>query len=66
MKRSEINQEIRDAIAFCKQHHFALPPFAYWTPEEWRSKGPEADEIRSRKLGWDVTDFGLGDWREFA
>lgn len=64
MKRSEINRVISDTIAFCKQHRFALPPFAYWTPEEWKSKGPEAEEIRSRKLGWDVTDFGSGNFRK--
>ena len=64
MKRSEINRVISDTISFCKQHRFALPPFAYWTPKEWESKGAEAEEIRSRKLGWDVTDFGSGNFRK--
>lgn len=60
MKRSQINAIIRDAKAFAARHRFKLPPFAFWTPEEWRTKGHEADEIRDCMLGWDVTDFGRG------
>ena len=39
-----------------------LPPFLNWTPEEWQEKGHECDEIRDNALGWDVTDFGTGDF----
>jgi D-lyxose ketol-isomerase len=62
MKRSEINALIREAIEFLDTHHFKLPPFAFWTPEEWEQKGSETDEIRRNRLGWDVTDFGRGDF----
>jgi D-lyxose ketol-isomerase len=62
MKRSEINQIMREADAFIRRHGFHLPPFAYWTPEEWRRKGPEVNEIAQKKLGWDITDFGSGDY----
>jgi D-lyxose ketol-isomerase len=62
MKRSEINAIMRDADAFIKRHGFHLPPFAYWAPEEWASKGAEVREIADRGLGWDITDFGLGDF----
>jgi hypothetical protein len=62
MKRSEINAIVRDGEAFLRSHQFALPPFAAWTPERWRSAGPEAAEIAQNGLGWDVTDFGLGDY----
>ncbi len=62
MKRSEINEIIREACAFFEEHRFALPPFAHWTPEEWRTKGHEADEIRANMLGWDLTDFGSGNF----
>ena len=62
MKRSEINAILRDADAFIKQHHFCLPPFAYWTGDDWRSKGLEVREIVENHLGWDITDFGLGDY----
>jgi D-lyxose ketol-isomerase len=62
MKRSTINAIIRDADAFLRENGFHLPPFAYWTPDGWRGKGPEVQEIVDRQLGWDVTDFGLGDY----
>ena len=62
MKRSEIDQRIAQAKQFFGRHSFRLPPFAYWTPAEWQRKGPEADEIRHNKLGWDLTDFGSGDF----
>ena len=61
MKRSEINKIIKDAIAFLDKHKFLLPPFAYFTPEEWKEKNHEYDEIRRNVLGWDITDFGSGD-----
>jgi len=66
MKRSEINQAIGEALELLENHNFALPPFAYWEPEDWQSKGKEADEIRSRALGWDVTDFGSGTFDELG
>ena len=62
MKRSEINSIIRSADAFMKQHGFHLPPFAYWTPQAWQSKGPEVSEIVANNLGWDITDFGSGNY----
>lgn len=60
MKRSEINRRIREAERFFKSCRFQLPPFAFWGPEQWKTVGREADEIRTRKLGWDITDFGHG------
>jgi len=62
MKRSQINFLLRKAVAFLHDQHFTLPPFAFWTPAEWATKGPEADEIRDCMLGWDLTDFGSGDF----
>jgi D-lyxose ketol-isomerase len=66
MKRSEINAIIRDADAFIKQHQFYLPPFAYWTPADWATKGEEVREIVDRQLGWDITDFGQGDYAKIG
>ncbi|MBR4748705.1 MAG: D-lyxose/D-mannose family sugar isomerase [Abditibacteriota bacterium] len=62
MKRSEINKLLREAAAFADKMNFRLPPFAYWSPEEWAEKGHEYDEIRDNMLGWDITDFGKGDF----
>lgn len=64
MKRSELNRYIADADVFFAKHYFALPPFAQWTPQEWEQHGPEANEIRTQRLGWDVTDFASGDFRK--
>ena len=62
MKRSEINKLMKEAVAFFNEMNFKLPPFAFWTPSEWATKGHEYDEIRDNMLGWDLTDFGLGDF----
>ena len=62
MKRSQINREIRRLEALAAAHGFALPPFCGWTPDDWQKKGHEYDEIRDCLLGWDVTDYGQGDF----
>lgn len=62
MKRSQINTIMRQADAFMRGHGFRLPPFAYWTPADWATKGDEVREIVDHHLGWDITDFGLGDY----
>ena len=62
MKRSEINKALKDMHDLIKKFHVSLPPFCEWTPEEWKTKGKEYDEIRDNMLGWDITDFGLGDF----
>lgn len=66
MKRSEINSIMRDSNTFIQQHCFPLPSFAYWKPEEWSSKGKEVAEIVNRQLGWDITDFGSGDFERIG
>jgi D-lyxose ketol-isomerase len=60
MKRSAINTFIREAKELFRQAGFNLPPFAFWSPDDWAKKGSEADEIRDNALGWDITDFGSG------
>lgn len=62
MKRSQINQIMREAVAFIDEHRFRLPGFAFWGRVEWADKGAEYDEIRDNMLGWDITDFGSGDF----
>ena len=62
MKRSEINRALRDMEKMIDRCSFKLPPFCYFTPEEWKEKGREYDEVRDNMLGWDITDFGLGDF----
>ena len=62
MKRSEVNRLIANAIDLLHRHQIALPPFAYWSCADWENKGRECDEIRRCNLGWDITDFGSGDF----
>jgi hypothetical protein len=60
MKRSEINSIIAEADEFIRSFGFALPPFAYWTPEEMKARRADIDGIVSGRLGWDITDYGQG------
>ena len=62
MKRSEINRALKEFAAMCEKYHCYLPPFCHFTPEEWKEKGPEYDEVRDCMLGWDITDFGRGEF----
>ena len=62
MKRSEINAIIRDAEEFIESFRFLLPPFASWTPARWRVSGDETAELCRAGCGWDITDFGQGDF----
>ena len=66
MNRSEINKILLENIEFIDKMNFKLPKFAYFTPEEWKEKGHEYDEIRENMLGWDVTDYGHGDFRNIG
>ena len=64
MKRSEINAALREMEAMCREQRCYLPPFCRFTPEEWAEKGHEWDEVRDCRLGWDITDYGLGRFSE--
>lgn len=66
MKRSEINQILKEGVEFIKKMNFKLPPFAFWSEAEWATKGAEYDEIRDNMLGWDITDFGGGDFNKMG
>ncbi len=62
MKRSEINKALKELEAMVREYRFALPPFADFTPDDWKKCGHEYDEIRDNMLGWDITDYGTGDF----
>jgi D-lyxose ketol-isomerase len=52
----EIAREVFDHFAL------ALPAFSRWTVDDWAVAGSDWDEVRDCMLGWDVTDFGSGDF----
>ncbi|MBQ9460268.1 MAG: D-lyxose/D-mannose family sugar isomerase [Oscillospiraceae bacterium] len=64
MKRSEINAALREMEAMLQRYCVSLPDFCGFTPEQWRDKGHEYDEVRDNMLGWDITDYGLGKFNE--
>ena len=66
MKRSEINAVMRESLDLMARMGFHLPTFALWRPHDWRTKGPECRDIVSHQLGWDITDFGSGDFRRIG
>jgi len=66
MKRSEINQLIMQSIDFFNEMNFKLPPWAFWKPGDWKDKYSTCAEIIDNMLGWDLTDFGIGDFHNFG
>jgi len=62
MKRSEINQILKSAKAFMAEKQFILPPWASWRVADWKENKEDAREIIENMLGWDITDFGSGDF----
>lgn len=62
MKRSEINQILKNAKDFMGQKQFILPPWAYWNVTDWKNNNEDTSEIINNMLGWDITDFGSGDF----
>ena len=66
MKRSEINEILKELEAACEKYCCYLPPFCHFTPDEWKSIGHEYDEVRECMLGWDITDYGLGKYDEIG
>lgn len=64
MKRSEINQLIKDSITFFNVMQFKLPPWAFWSPVDWKGKSDTCGEITENMLGWDLTDFGSGNFHQ--
>lgn len=66
MKRSEVNAALKEMEQMINDYRFALPPFCHFTPEEWQEKGHDYDEIRDNMLGWDITDYGKGNFEKMG
>ena len=62
MKRSQINRAILYVMDALEKNKFPLPPFAFYTPERWKEADVSEEEIAENMLGWDVTDFGFGEF----
>lgn len=66
MKRSRVNEIMEAADDFIRSFGFVLPPFAYWTPEEFRAKRDAARRVIEARMGWDITDYGQGEFDELG
>jgi D-lyxose ketol-isomerase len=64
MQRSRVNEIIRQADAFIRSFGYIMPPFAYWSPDEMKSRRPAG--IVEARLGWDITDYGQGKFDELG
>jgi D-lyxose ketol-isomerase len=62
MKRSRINDIMAEADDMIRSHGFTLPPFAYWTPEEFAANATVAKALIDARCGWDVTDYSAGNF----
>ena len=62
MKRSQINRIIITAKDFFKERGFYLPPWAYWSPRDWKGTYGSCVEVVDNMLGWDVTPFSSDDF----
>jgi hypothetical protein len=57
---------MREALDFIGKRGFCLPPFLTYPASEWERLGDDFDEIRDNLLGWDITDFGSGDFEKIG
>ena len=62
MKRSFINEMQRWSLDLLNANSFKLPMFGYWTLGEWKENKELIGRIKKTMLGWDITDFGGGDF----
>lgn len=66
MKRSRINDIMAEANEMICHHGFRLPPFAYWTPQEFVANTHIAQGVIAARNGWDITDYGAGRYDEMG
>lgn len=62
MRRSEVNNAINWAKALLEKNNIRLPDMAYWPLDTWRARKDDLATIRETMMGWDITDFGMGDF----
>jgi D-lyxose ketol-isomerase len=62
MRRTQINELMEEATGFFAAQGFMLPPWAFRAPGDWRGRYATDSEIVDNMLGWDLTDFGSGDF----
>lgn len=66
MKRSHINEIMAQADQMMRSFGFVLPPFAFWSPEEFKTRRDVAQALIDARCGWDITDYGAGKFGEMG
>jgi D-lyxose ketol-isomerase len=66
LKRSRINEIMAQADEMIRSYGFTLPPWAYWSPEEFVARKADAANVISARNGWDITDYGAGNYEEMG
>jgi D-lyxose ketol-isomerase len=66
MKRSDVNRIISETIQWVEARGLVLPPFAKWGVQDWETLQEDQREIVDNMLGWDITDFGSGDFANYG
>ncbi len=64
MKRSRINEILREGDAFIRSFGYVMPPFAYLSPSEMKAR--DTTMYRARGMGWDITDYGQEKYDEMG
>lgn len=67
MKRSDINNIIRESDAFVRSFGYIMPPFAYYSPEELQEAvKTTSPNIYQSRMGWDISDYGQGNFDDLG
>jgi D-lyxose ketol-isomerase len=62
MLRSEVDALIDDALDRFERQGLVLPPWARFSSADWAARPAQARFCAEHQMGWDVTDFGSGDF----
>ena len=64
MDRSRVNEILLQGNAFIRSFGYVMPPFAYLSPQDM--KAGDHEMIKTRRMGWDITDYGQGKFDELG
>lgn len=64
MKRSVVNEILKESDAFIRSFGYVLPPFAYLSPEQMKATDHEI--FVTHCMGWDITDYGQGNFDDLG
>ncbi|PYE85656.1 D-lyxose/D-mannose family sugar isomerase [Pseudoroseicyclus aestuarii] len=62
MRRSRINTVMAEAAEVVRSQGLHLPPWAWWSPAEFMARRDSARGVIEAGCGWEVTDYGTGDF----